>query len=177
MVAAIRHEHPGATIDGDPLPREIRWGTGSVGFEYFQHDPLGLVLIRRGGYAVGLAREGRLVASKAGRRRVQSRTAAGGWSQQRYARRRANQADELVEAVAEHAVRLLAGEQLQGLVVGGDRSLASAVLAEPGLGVLGELPRRELPDLPDPDLRLLQRALWRGRAVWCTGDLAGVSAP
>ena len=54
-------------------------------------------------------RGGRLTAHKVGTRYVQSRTAAGGWSQQRFARRRANQADGLVGAAAEHAVRLLSG--------------------------------------------------------------------
>ena len=43
---------------------------------------------RRGGYAVGLASGGGFTASKVGSRHVQSRTAAGGWSQQRFARRR-----------------------------------------------------------------------------------------
>jgi hypothetical protein len=42
------------------------------------------------------AAEGGLLAHKVGTRYVQSRTAAGGWSQQRFARRRDNQADELV---------------------------------------------------------------------------------
>lgn len=81
--------------------------THLVAVDWFRHDPLGIILVRRGGYAVGLAHGDRLTAHKVGTRYVQSRTAAGGWSQQRFARRRANQADGLVGAVAEHAVRLL----------------------------------------------------------------------
>ena len=65
----------------------------------FAHDPLGVVLVRRGGYAVALASGATFTASKVGSRHVQSRTAAGGWSQQRFARRRGKQADELVDAV------------------------------------------------------------------------------
>ena len=133
-----------------------------------------VVLVRRGGYAVGVAsRSGDLVAHKVGTRYVQSRTAAGGWSQQRYARRRANQADELVGAVVGHAARVLAeGETavgaVGGLVLGGDRSLGGQVLEELATGPLARLPglaRRELPDLPDPRRAVLDDAVARGRAV------------
>ncbi len=139
-----------------------------LGLERFDHDPLALVLVRRGGYAVGLARDGRLLAHRTGTRYVQSRTAAGGWSQQRFARRRSNQADGLTGAVAAHADRLLAGSAASGLVVGGDRVLVSAVLADPRLAGLATLPRRELYDLPDPRLEVLHRALGRARAVRVT---------
>ena len=133
--------------------------------ESFAHDPLAVVLVRRGGYAVGLARGGAFTESKVGTRHVQSRTAAGGWSQQRFARRRGNQADELVRAVAEHAVRILPRGIPAGLVAGGDRALLRAVLDDPRLDHLTALPRRELHDLPDPRRAVLEDALRRGRAV------------
>jgi hypothetical protein len=143
--------------------------------ERFDHEPLALVLVRRGGYAVGLAEcpGGRptLTARKVGTRHVQSRTAAGGWSQQRFARRRGNQADALVTAVRDHAVRLLTGAgdvAATGLVVGGDRALVAEVLDDPRLGRLARLPRRELYDLPDPRADVLLRAVERGRAVRVT---------
>jgi len=156
----------------------------------FVHDPLGVVLVRRGGYAVGLAHGGRLTGSKVGTRHVQSRTAAGGWSQQRFARRRDKQADELVAAVVTHARRvLLGGDQSpaldrgdsgaqaasgrelprigmpRGLVVGGDRALVREVLGAPALRPLRGLPTRELYDLPDPRREVLETALRRGRAL------------
>ncbi len=131
----------------------------------FDPDPLALVLVRRGGYAVGVASAGRLSAHKTGTRYVQSRTAAGGWSQQRFARRRGNQADELVRAVADHAVRVVLPGGGAGLVLGGDRRLAAAVLDDPRLARLAALPRRELYDLPDPRLDVLRDAARRGRAV------------
>ena len=144
----------------------------------FEHDPLAVVLIRRGGYAVGLASGGAFSTSKVGTRHVQSRTAAGGWSQQRFARRRANQADELVTAVIGHARRVLFGDVEsapmtpegahgipRGLVVGGDRTLVREVLEARVLRTLGGLPVRELYDLPDPRRTVLETALRRGRAV------------
>lgn len=136
--------------------------------DHFEHDPLGVLLIRRGGYAVGLARGAALVDSKVGTRHVQSRTAAGGWSQQRFARRRGNQADELVHAVAEHTLRILPRGTPSGLVLGGDKALVRAVLSDPRLAHLGTLPRRELYDLPDPRRAVLEEALRRGRAVRIT---------
>ncbi len=139
-----------------------------VAREEFPNDPLGLVLVRRGGYAVGLARAGQLVAHKTGTRYVQSRTAAGGQSQQRFARRRGNQADELVRAVADHALRNLPPGVPAGLVVGGDRALVRDVLADSRLSHLARLPRREFYDLPDPRLDVLEEALRRGRAVRIT---------
>ena len=137
--------------------------------EEFSHDPLAVLLVRRGGYAVGLAGGSTFRDSKVGTRHVQSRTAAGGWSQQRFARRRSNQADELVRAVAAHSARLLALDHApQGLVVGGDRSLVRDVLEDPRLAHLLDLPRRELYDLPDPRRSVLEEALRRGRAVRVT---------
>ncbi|WP_269801634.1 acVLRF1 family peptidyl-tRNA hydrolase, partial [Desertihabitans aurantiacus] len=58
---------------------------------------VGVLLARRGGHAAGVFVGEELVASKVGSGYVQGRTKAGGWSQQRYARRRANQAAKAVE--------------------------------------------------------------------------------
>jgi VLRF1 release factor-like protein len=139
-----------------------------VGVARLEADPLALLLVRRGGYAVGVAVAGRLTTHKVGTRYVQSRTAAGGWSQQRFARRRSNQADELVGAVTEHAVRLLRGSGARGLVLGGDHTLAEAVLEDDRLARLRDLPRVELYDLPDPRFAVLERAVERARAVRVT---------
>lgn len=134
-----------------------------------------MLLVRRGGYAVGLVLDGALRVHKVGKRHVQSRTAAGGWSQQRFARRRGNQADELVRAVRDHAVRLLVpapvGESRHpafALVVGGDRALVGEVLDDPRLATVAGLPRRDLYDVPDPTRAVLETAAARGRAVRVT---------
>jgi hypothetical protein len=126
---------------------------------------IALVLVRRGGYAVGLGHGPELIAHKVGTRYVQSRTAAGGWSQHRFARRRDNQADALVVSVIEHTRRVVLASPTAALIVGGDRSLVRDVLADPRLARLAQLPRRELFDLPDPRIVVLKQALRRGRAV------------
>ena len=114
--------------------------------------PLVILLIRRGGYAVAVLGESGRLGHKVGKRHVQSRTAAGGWSQQRFARRRENQADALVTAVTDHLDRLLreSGVRPAALVTGGDRRLVAAVLADPRLSGLAELPIREYPAIGDP---------------------------
>nr|WP_306255110.1 acVLRF1 family peptidyl-tRNA hydrolase [Ornithinimicrobium cryptoxanthini] len=131
-------------------------------------ERLGLVLVRRGGYAVGLAEGEQLTDHHCGTRYVQSRTAAGGWSQQRFARRRGNQADALVGRVVEQAAGRLLGPKgalVDGLVVGGDKALVRQVLQESVLTPLTVLARREFYDLPDPRLKVLQETLRRGRAT------------
>jgi len=75
--------------------------------------------------------------------------------------------------VAEHALRILPRGTLDGLVVGGDRALVRDVLTDPRLAHLGDLPTRELYDLPDPRLPVLKDALRRARAVWIDLDEPG----
>ncbi|MGI8695308.1 MAG: acVLRF1 family peptidyl-tRNA hydrolase [Mycobacteriales bacterium] len=125
----------------------------------------GIVLVRRGGYAVGLGQGPRLLTHKCGTRYVQARTAAGGWSQQRFARRRGNQAADLAGAVAQLVVDRVLPGMPRLLILGGDRGLVRDVVADRRLAALQPLARREFYDLPDPGLAVLRRALWRGRAV------------
>ncbi|WP_088285585.1 acVLRF1 family peptidyl-tRNA hydrolase [Kineosporia sp. A_224] len=101
------------------------------------------VLARRGGYACAVVGPEGVGASKVGTRYVQGRTAAGGWSQQRFARRRENQTDDLVRATADHAARVLdpGSATYDAVLTGGDRTLVDRVLTDPRLRVLGTLPR------------------------------------
>jgi hypothetical protein len=89
----------------------------------------GVLLLRRAGYAVAAFEGATVVEKKVGTRHIHGRTAAGGWSQQRYARRRDNQADEIVDSAGEHADRILGPrDDLQFLVTGGDRPLLNAAM-------------------------------------------------
>ena len=76
-----------------PWPVDGRPGSGHDAISRLaslagQARSIGTVLVRRGGYSVAVVSAGAVLASKTGTRHVQSRTAAGGWSQQRFARRR-----------------------------------------------------------------------------------------
>lgn len=114
------------------------------------------LLVRRGGYACAVLDGDRVTASKVGSRYVQGRTAAGGQSQQRFARRREKQAAELVGAAVEVAQRVLLPAAADGvlLATGGDRPLLDEVLADrrlAGLARLGRGPHLEVQD-PKSDL-------------------------
>jgi hypothetical protein len=67
---------------------------------------VGVLLVRLGGYAAGVftGSPPELTASKVGARLVHGRSAAGGWSQHRFARRREKQAAEALQAAAGAAV-------------------------------------------------------------------------
>ncbi|MER7421095.1 acVLRF1 family peptidyl-tRNA hydrolase [Micromonospora peucetia] len=128
---------------------------------------IGLLLARKGAVAVGVAAGAKLVVSKVDTRYVQGRTAAGGWSQQRFARRRDNQAKAALGDAAELAVRLLLPEvsSLGALVCGGDRRAVDTVLADRRLAPLAALRADRLLDVPEPRHAVLVDAIVAARAV------------
>ncbi|MBO4163613.1 acVLRF1 family peptidyl-tRNA hydrolase [Micromonospora antibiotica] len=128
---------------------------------------LGLLLARKGAVAVGVAFGAELLVSKVDTRYVQGRTAAGGWSQQRFARRRDNQAKAALGDAAELAVRLLlpAAATLAALVCGGDRRAVDTVLADRRLAPLAALRADRLLDVPEPRHAVLVGAVAAARAV------------
>lgn len=126
---------------------------------------LGVLLVRRGGYGAGVFADGNLLDSKVGSRHVQGTTKAGGWSQQRYARRRDNQAREAFAAATEVAVRILAPAKLDVLVCGGDRRAVDTVLEDPRLRDLVPLVRAPFLGVPDPKQKVLEQAGADARAI------------
>jgi hypothetical protein len=121
----------------------------------------GVLLVRKGGFAVARLEGETLVESKVGQRHVQGRTKAGGQSQQRFARRRDNQARAAYEAAAEHAVRILVGVPL--LVTGGDHAAVEAVFEDRRLATLVVVP--PFLAVPDPRRSVLDQAILDARSV------------
>ncbi|MCY7394696.1 MAG: hypothetical protein LH468_00870 [Nocardioides sp.] len=116
----------------------------------------GVLLVRKGGFAVARLQEAVTLDSKVGRRHVQGRTKAGGQSQQRFARRRDNQARQAYEAAGEHAARILGG--LTGpLVTGGDHTAVGEVLQAPRLS--GTHVVAPWLAVPDPRRGVLEQAV------------------
>ena len=124
---------------------------------------IGVLLVRRGGYAAGVFDGTELVASKVGAAYVQGGTKAGGWSQQRYARRRANQASAAFAEAADAAARVLADVPLEALVAGGDRDAVRAVLGDRRLAHLE--PTGRWLEVKDPKLKVLATMPEQFRAV------------
>jgi hypothetical protein len=126
-----------------------------------------VLLVRRGRWAVGVFDGPDLVVSKVDARQVQGRTAAGGWSQQRFARRRGHQTDAVVSHAAETAVRVLlphAGT-VEALFTGGDRGLVDDVLGDPRLEPLAALRREPALDVGEPTKAVLLETPKQFRAV------------
>jgi len=119
-------------------------------------DDWGVLLVRKGGFAVARLSGDIIAASKVGQRHVQGRTKAGGQSQQRFARRRDNQARQAYEAAAEHAARIL-GQAPLVVVAGGDRPAVDEVLADPRLSRVTVV-EPWLP-VPDPRRGVLEQAV------------------
>jgi hypothetical protein len=126
-----------------------------------------VLLVRRGRWAVGVFDGPELVVSKVDARQVQGRTAAGGTSQQRYARRRGNQTDAVVAHAVETAVRVLlphAGS-VEALFTGGDRGLVDDVLGDRRLEPLRALRRKPSLDVGEPTKAVLLETPEQFRAV------------
>lgn len=144
------------------------------------------LLVRRSGYAVAVSQGQAVLAHTTGSRYVQSRTAAGGWSQKRYQRRRDNQADALVGAAAEATERMLAqaactphlpdssagltSGEVALVVLGGDKAIAREVFASvcarsgaTGGRRLEEVSQRTRFDVGDPSYALVRDVL-----AWAT---------
>ncbi|HEX6338770.1 MAG TPA: acVLRF1 family peptidyl-tRNA hydrolase [Jiangellaceae bacterium] len=128
---------------------------------------VGVIVVRRGGYAAGIFEGRTLVSSKVGARHVQGRSAAGGQSQQRFARRRQKQAREAFEAAADVATRVVVpeGGRLDAVVLGGDKSAVRQVLEDPRLAPLRELVVDDHLSVPDPKLAVLKDTPRQFRAV------------
>jgi hypothetical protein len=128
---------------------------------------VGVIVVRRGGYAAGIFEGRTLVSSKVGSRHVQGRSAAGGQSQQRFARRRQKQAREAFEAAADVAVRVVVPEagRLDAVVLGGDRSAVGQVMDDPRLAPLRGLVVDDHLSVADPKLAVLKDTPEQFRAV------------
>jgi peptide subunit release factor 1 (eRF1) len=119
-----------------------------------------VLLVRLGGYAVGVFEGERLVASKVGSRFVKGRHKKGGSSANRFRRRREEQARALVEEAAEVAGRVLGPwrDRVDRAALGGDRRAVTEVLdAAPELDWLRERALSRFFTVPDPRLRVLER--------------------
>jgi hypothetical protein len=123
----------------------------------------GVLLVRKGGFAVARLAGTELVEHKIGQRHVQGRTKAGGQSQQRFARRRDNQARAAFEAAADHAARILGPAAESAIVTGGDHAAVDEVLADPRLARLRVVPPWLA--VPDPKRVVLDQAVADGQAV------------
>ncbi|MBE3013187.1 hypothetical protein IL992_28965 [Microbispora sp. NEAU-D428] len=128
---------------------------------------VGVLLARLGGHAAGVFTGSRLVTAKVGSRQVHGRSAAGGWSQQRFARRRDKQSAEALRAAADVAARVLLPRlaDLEAVVLGGDRRSIDEIRLDRRLAPLFALETGPFLTVPDPRLTVLEGAPALFRAV------------
>jgi hypothetical protein len=130
---------------------------------------VGVLLVRLGGYAAGVftGQPPLLAASKVGSRLVHGRSAAGGTSQHRFARRREKQASEALGAAADTAAAVFApyARQLDAVVLGGDRRAIAGLRDDPRLSAYFALAAERFLTVPDPRLVVLRGTPRLFRAV------------
>jgi hypothetical protein len=128
--------------------------------ELFEDHVVAALLVRLGGYAVGVFEGEQLVASKVGSRFVKGRHKKGGSSANRFRRRREEQAKALVEEAAEVTATVLEPwrDRVERVALGGDRSAVEAVLAaRPDLAWLRERALDRFFTVAEPRRRVLDR--------------------
>lgn len=128
---------------------------------------IGLLLVRLGGHSVGIARDGVVEVSTTDSRQVHGRNKAGGWSQQRFARRRSGQARVALEAAAADAVRVLGPfvDGLDAVVLGGDRQALDVLRADRRLAAVFAKAGERVLEVAEPRRAVLDEAAVRARAV------------
>ena len=128
-----------------------------------------VLLVRLGGYAAGVftGADPTLTASKVGSRLVHGRSAAGGTSQQRFARRRENQAHQALAAAADTAAAVFGpyADRLDAVVLGGDRRGIAGLRNDVRLAPYFALAVDTFLTVPDPRLAVLKEAPRRYRAI------------
>lgn len=128
---------------------------------------VGLVLVRLGAHSVGVAEGDRVVVSRTDRHLVHGRSAAGGWSQQRFARRRDKQASEALARAARDVAEVLIPqvETLEAVVLGGDRRALDDLRTDRRLAPVFALAVDRVLDVGEPRRSVLDDAAVRARAV------------
>jgi hypothetical protein len=152
-VRAPRAVPPGGT--GEPAA----WA-GEIRAHALGERTVGVLLVRLGGYAAGVftGPGAHLAASKVGSRLVHGRSAAGGQSQQRFARRREKQASEALQAAADTAAAVFGqfDGALDAVVLGGDRRAITGLRDDPRLRPYFKLATERFLTVPDPRLAVLR---------------------
>lgn len=157
---------PAGDRDDDPAAAVA----GRVAAHVTADRTVGVLLVRLGGYAAGVftGSEPVLAASKVGSRLVHGRSAAGGQSQRRFARRRENQARLALTAAADTAAAVFGPFTLDALVLGGDRRAIAALRNDPRLAPYFGVAVDQFLIVPDPRHTVLRGTPRLFRAIHIT---------
>jgi hypothetical protein len=128
---------------------------------------IGIVLVRLGGYSIGVAVGGTVETSTTGARLVHGRNRKGGSSSGRFARRRDNQARVALDAAADAVARFLlpVAPTLDAVVLGGDAAALDDLRADRRLAAVLARAEPRVLDVPEPRRAVLDEAARRALAV------------
>ena len=167
-------------LDGSPAGvTDVTAITATISAHATAERTVGVLLVRLGGYAVGVftGYPPALGDAKVGSRPVHGRSAAGGWSQHRFARRREKQVNEALGAAADAAVLIFGGgksqskaTRLDAVVLGGDRRAVADLRDDSRLAPYFALAAERFLTVPDPKRAVLIEAAKQFTAVriWLT---------
>jgi len=174
--SAAPHEVGATAADGTTATATVPFGPlGEPALDtLFAHvlvpRRIALLLVRLGGHSVGIARDGRVEVSRTDRHLVQGRSAAGGWSQQRFARRRAGQARHALRDAAKDVFEVLVPRlsEVDAVVLGGDRRALDELREDRRLAPLFARAEPRVLDVGEPSRAVLEEAAVRALSVQVT---------
>ena len=157
---------------GESTPEQL---AGEIAAHAQRPRTVGVLLVRLGGYAAGVFTgfPPVLADAKTGSRLVHGRSAAGGWSQHRFARRREKQVNEALDAAARAAAQVFgrwgppgppgppgsAGSSgLDAVVLGGDKRAVAELRQDPRLAPYVAIATDRFLTVPDPKRAVLEGA-------------------
>ena len=152
------------TVGEAACPAEMAEVAEAVAAHARRPRTVGVLLVRLGGYAAGVftGYPPALADAKTGSRLVHGRSAAGGWSQHRFARRREKQASEALQAAAGAAADVFGrrggrgGEKLDAVVLGGDKRAMAELRQDPRLAPYLAIATDRFLTVPDPKRAVLE---------------------
>lgn len=159
--------------DGASATAEVPFGpleaAGLDGFIEHVLRPrrIALLLVRLGGHSVGVADGGVVTVSRTDRKPVHGRNSAGGWSQQRFARRREGQVRQALQAAAQDAAEVLVPRlsEVDAVVLGGDQRALDALREDRRLAPVFARAEPRVLAVGEPRRAILDEAAQRARAV------------
>jgi hypothetical protein len=153
--ARIEPAFPPVKVDAD---ESVGLDIGDLVEHALAERMVGVLLVRLGAHAAGVFQGSQLVSSKVGRALVHGRSKAGGWSQQRFARRRAGQARESLADAAAVTARILLPEvaRLDAVVLGGDRRAIERLRGDVKLTPVFDRAVERFLTVPEPRLAILR---------------------
>jgi hypothetical protein len=163
--AAPAEAHPGLASPAEAYPGQAAAETCAeyarlIAAHACAERTVAVFLVRLGGYAAGIftGPAPQLAASKVGARLVHGRSAAGGTSQHRFARRREKQAAEALGAAADTAVMVFGRYpgRIDAVVLGGDRRAMATLRTDSRLAPYFGLAVERFLTVPDPRLTVLR---------------------